>query len=141
MTEPNDDAATPIDEAPEVDPLAVAVTGVSPSSGAGRGPMFLEVTGTGLSTVANDTTIAMKDAGGATVGTSPAGTATATSFASTVTFTPGTPAGALTPWLVQGGVGSAGPTGSFRYGGAPVAAAAGAAVYGDGVGGSFPTGR
>jgi hypothetical protein len=136
VTEPND--APTADEAPEVDPHAAAVTGVSPSSGAGRGPMFLEVTGTGFSTTATDTTIAMKDAGGATVGTSPAGIAASSrSFASTVTFTPGTPAGALTPWLVQGGVGVAGPAASFRFGGAPVAAPPGAAVYGPGVGG-FP---
>ena len=101
-------------EDPEPTPLAVAVAGVSPSQGTGLGPMFVTLSGTGFPTTPGACQIVMKDSGGATVGSSPAGTAVVPeSFSAAVTFDPGTPAGALTPWLVANAVGSAGPAGSF----------------------------
>lgn len=99
---------------PEPTPLAVAVAGVSPSQGTGLGPMFVTVTGTGFPTTPGACQIVMKNAGGQTVGQSAVGTAVVPeSFSAAVTFDPGTPAGALTPWLVANAVGSSGPVGSF----------------------------
>jgi len=109
--ERNEKQAEPRDE---VNPLAVAVLGVSPSQGTGLGPMFVTVTGTGFPTTPGACQIVMKNAGGTTVGQSAGGTAVVPeSFSAAVTFDPGTPSGALTPWLVANSVGSAGPRNSF----------------------------
>jgi hypothetical protein len=82
------------------------LTNISPTAGTGIGPHPITVTGTGLLTTPNVTRIVMKDAGGATVGQSALGTATATAFTKPVTFELFTPSGTYTAWLVQNNIAS-----------------------------------
>jgi len=82
--------------------MAVTITGITPTAGTGIGPHPITMTGTGLPTTPNGSRLVMKDAGGAVVGQSGLGTATATTFTAAVTFEVFTPAGAYRCWLTEG---------------------------------------
>ena len=85
---------------------AQAATGFAPTAGTGIGPHTITVTGTALNTTPNVTRIVLKNSGGATVGESGLGTATATAFTGAVMCEIFTPSGTYNVWLVQNSIAS-----------------------------------
>jgi hypothetical protein len=77
------------------------VTTLSPTSGSGDGPIALTLTGTDFPIDPGDCRIDVLDPRDALVGSSPAGTATATEFTASVTFLANTRSGPYRTALVS----------------------------------------